>query len=254
MSDSIRLSVTRGCATIELAHPPLNILTRAVLSELRAVLDSLARDTALRVVLLTAQGPHFSAGADVREHLPPDDMALIPEFLDTVAALDACPVPVIAAVRGKCLGAGFELVQAADLVVAADGASFGQPEIQLGVIPPAACVLLPRKMPQALARWVIYSGDAITAREAERAGFVSRVVPDAELLAAATGLAARLGSHSAAALKLAKRAFRQAAGEINAPALRAAGDLYLRELMATADAPEGLRAFVEKRQPVWSDR
>lgn len=253
MTATVRVSVARGVARLELARPPLNILSRAMLGELRAALARVTEDATLRVVLLTAAGAHFSAGADVREHLPPEDRALIPDFLDTVQALDACAVPVIAAVRGKCLGAGFELVQAADLVVAAENASFGQPEIQLGVIPPAACVLLPRKVPPAIARWVVFSGDALTAREAERAGLVIRVVPDGELDEAAAAVAGRIGRHSGAALRLAKRALRDGV-DASAAALRRAGDLYVGELMATADAVEGLRAFVEKRQPAWSDR
>ena len=254
MTGTVRVSVASGVARLHLEHPPLNILTRHVLADLRTALRDLSHDTALRVAMLTAEGPHFSAGADVREHLPPHDAALIPEFLDTVAALEAFPVPVIAGVRGQCLGAGFELVQAVDLIVAGEGATFGQPEIRLGVIPPAACVLLPQKVPAALARWVVYSGDPITARAAEQAGLVTRVVPDGAVVDAAADLAARIGRHSAAALRLAKRAFRQAAADTSAGALRGAGDLYLRELMATADAVEGLRAFVEKRSPAWSHR
>jgi cyclohexa-1,5-dienecarbonyl-CoA hydratase len=211
MTGTVHVRVAGGVARLELAHPPLNILTRRVLGDLHAVLDDLSRDTTLRAVVLTAAGPHFSAGADVREHLPPEDAALIPEFLDTVQALDAFPVPVVAGVRGRCLGAGFELVQAADLIVAGAGATFGQPEIRLGVIPPAACVLLPHKLPAALARWLVYTGEAITAAEAERAGFVRRVVPDDAVGAAAEELAAGIARNSAAALRLAKRAFHQGA-------------------------------------------
>jgi cyclohexa-1,5-dienecarbonyl-CoA hydratase len=254
MNGTIRASVARGVARLELAHPPLNILTRQVLADLRAVLGDLSRDATLRAVVLTAEGPNFSAGADVREHLPPEDAALIPEFLDTVQALDAFPVPVIAGVRGRCLGAGFELVQAVDLIVAGEGATFGQPEIRLGVIPPAACVLLPQKLPAALARWLVYSGEPMTAAKAEQAGFVTRIVPDEAVAEAAGELAAGIAKNSAAALRLAKRAFHQGAAEARAAALRGAGDLYLDVLMATADAVEGLRSFVEKRQPAWSDR
>ena len=99
-----------GIGRIELNHPPLNILTRDVLRGIHAELRRLAEQPDLRVLLLTAAGEHFSAGADVGEHLPPHHLSMIPEFLETVAALDAFPLPVIAAVRGKCLGGGFELV------------------------------------------------------------------------------------------------------------------------------------------------
>ena len=246
------MGVTRttdgGVARLHLSWPPLTILTRAALAELRVALAAAAADTTLRALLLTAEGRHFSAGADVREHLPPDHEALIPEFLDTVAAIAAFPAPVVAAVRGRCLGGGFEVVQAADLVVAGEGASFGQPEIVLGVLAPAACVLLPRVAGSQGAAELMYTGDPIAAPEALRLGIVRRVVPDGEVEEAAAALARRIARHSAAALRLAKRALR--AG----PDFADIAALYRDDLMTTADAVEGLRAFVEKRDPVWSHR
>jgi cyclohexa-1,5-dienecarbonyl-CoA hydratase len=252
------MGVTRttdaGVARLHLSWPPLNVLTRAALGELRAAVAGAAADPALRALLLTAEGKHFSAGADVREHLPPDHEALIPEFLDTVAAIAEFPVPVIAAVRGRCLGGGFEVVQAADLVVAGEGASFGQPEIVLGVLAPAACVLLPRLGLPAAAAEIVYTGDPIPAAEALRLGLVRRVVPDAEVEEAALALARRIARHSAAALRLAKRALRADPGAALRSAFQRVDALYRTDLMATADAVEGLRAFVEKRDPVWSHR
>lgn len=244
-------AVEHGVARLTLDAPPLNILTRKVLGELGAAVASLREQPSLRVLLLAAKGKHFSAGADVAEHLPPHHAALIPEFLATVAALEAFPVPVLAAVQGRCLGGAFELVQAADLVIAGAGASFAQPEIALGVIPPAACALLPRRATAAIAARLVFTGDSITASEAERAGLVAQVVPDAELQEAAERLAARIACHSAAALRLAKRALRAGEGAARDRALVAARAIYLDELMATHDAPEGLRAFTEKRAPVW---
>ncbi|HXV90597.1 MAG TPA: enoyl-CoA hydratase/isomerase family protein [Gemmatimonadales bacterium] len=246
------MGVTRttdgGVARLHMSWPPLNILTRAALAELRAAVAAAATDATLRVLLLTAEGRHFSAGADVREHLPPDHEALIPEFLDTIAAIARFPVPVVAAVRGRCLGGGFEVVQAADLIVAGEGASFGQPEIVLGVLAPAACVLLPRIAGSQGAAEIMYTGDPIPAPEALRLGIVRRVVPDGEVEDAAAALARRIARHSAATLRLARRALR------SPPAFREVAALYRDDLMATADAVEGLRAFVEKRDPVWSHR
>ena len=104
----LKLGVEDGIATLTLAHPPLNILTRAVMAELREALQRLAHTSDLRTLLITAEGRHFSAGADVGEHLPPAHRELIPEFLRTLEAVAAFPLPVIAGVRGRCLGAGFE--------------------------------------------------------------------------------------------------------------------------------------------------
>ena len=240
-----------GIGRIELDCPPLNILTRELLGELRSDLRRLAEQPDLRVLLLTAVGEHFSAGADVGEHLPPHYLSLIPDFLDTIVALDAFPLPVVAAVRGKCLGGGFELVQPADLIVAGQSAVFGQPEIVLGVFPPAACVLLPERFPAAVAARLIYRGDSITAAEAERWGFVARVVADEEVERAALEEARRLARHSAVALRAAKTALRGGGAALRHAALRAAGNLYMHDLMASHDAVEGLRAFTEKRRPVW---
>jgi cyclohexa-1,5-dienecarbonyl-CoA hydratase len=243
-----------GVTRLHLSWPPLNILTRAALGELRAALQAAAADSTLRVLVLTAEGRHFSAGADVKEHLPPEHEALIPEFLDTIAAIATFPAPVIAAVRGRCLGGGFEVVQPADLVVAGEGASFGQPEIALGVLAPAACAVLPRVAGTKAAAEILYAGDPIAATAALRLGIVSRVVPDADVEEAALALARRIARHSAAALRIAKRALRACADAPLDEAFRRAGAAYRDDLMATVDAVEGLRAFVEKRNPVWSHR
>jgi cyclohexa-1,5-dienecarbonyl-CoA hydratase len=244
--------VQDGVGRITIDHPPVNILTRDVLRGLRADLETLARYPSLRVLVLDAAGKHFSAGADVGEHLPPQFTQMIPEFIETVAALDHFPAPVIAAVQGKCLGGGFELVLGADIVIAADTASFGQPEILLGVAPPVAAAWLPSRCARGVAADLIFTGDPISADEACREGLVRRVVPAAELEARAFDMASRIARHSAAALRQAKRMLRAGRGEADAARLDAAGRLYLRSLMGTHDAVEGLRAFVDKRPPVWS--
>jgi cyclohexa-1,5-dienecarbonyl-CoA hydratase len=250
----VRVTTADGIARLVLDRPPLNILTRGLLAEVRAALAPPAADPTLRVLVLGAAGKHFSAGADVAEHLPPACEAMIPEFLATIEALRAFPVPVVAAVRGRCLGGGFELVQAADLVVAGEGASFGQPEIALGVIAPAACALLPGLLGPARAAELLYTGDSLTAAQALAAGLVVRVVPDDGVDEDALALASRIARHSAAALRVAKRAARGGSGGLVSDALRAAGRLYGADLMRTADATEGLTAFLAKRPAVWAHR
>lgn len=246
----IRTGIEDGVAVVTLSHPPLNILNRDLLAALRQALAGLAGDA--RVVVLAADGKHFSAGADVGEHLPPQHERLIPEFLDTVRAIAEFPAPVIAAVNGKCLGGGFELAQAADLIVAGLGSSFGQPEIVLGVTPPAACALLPGLCGPALAAELILTGDPIGAGRALESGLAARVVPDERVDAEARALAARMARHSGAALRLAKRTLHAAVRRDRAAALADAGAIYLNELMHTRDAIEGLRAFAEKRRPAWT--
>jgi cyclohexa-1,5-dienecarbonyl-CoA hydratase len=243
-----------GIGRLVLNHPPLNILTRDVLATVRAKLDELRTDPSLCVLVMQAEGKHFSAGADIAEHLPPDVSDMIPEFIATVEAIADFPQPVIAAVRGRCLGGGFELVQAADMVVAGEGAVFGQPEIVLGVFPPAACALLPALCAPSQAAELVFTGEPITAGDARGAGLVNRVVPDDRVDEAALELAGQIARHSAAALRATKRALRAGNAAARTAALNEAGRVYLDDLMQTADAVEGLRAFLEKRTPTWVHR
>jgi cyclohexa-1,5-dienecarbonyl-CoA hydratase len=222
------------------------------MASLREELASLAAEPSLRVLCLSSEGKHFSAGADVGEHLPPTYEEMIPEFVDTISAIDTFPLPVVAAVQGKCLGGGFEVAMAADIIVAGASASFGQPEIMLGVLPPAACPLLPELCAPGVAAELVFTGDALSAEEAQQAGLVRRVVPDAELEAAVLELAGRMTRHSAAALRIAKRMLRGGREAARADALSRAGEMYVDELMQTKDALEGLQAFMEKRRPTWS--
>jgi cyclohexa-1,5-dienecarbonyl-CoA hydratase len=245
--------VENGLAEFVVDHPPLNILTRAVMGELRQALRAVGADPTVRVLLLRTAGRHFSVGAAVDEHLPPQDRVLIAEFVDTVRALLDCPVPVVAAVQGRCLGGAFELVLGADLIVAGEGSSFGLPEIQLGVFPPVACALLAARTGRALAARAILSGESVDAESARAHGLIAEVVPDGELVAAARGLAASMTRHSAVALRAAKRALNATPRGWEAGVERASS-IYLDELMASADAVEGLRAFLEKRTPEWSHR
>lgn len=254
MTGPVALSCEEGVGRLTLDHPPLNILTRAVLAELRAGLARATDLPSLRVLLLSARGRHFSAGADVEEHLPPEHSRLIPEFVATIREVVEVPLPVIAAVQGRCLGGGFELAQAADLIVAAEDALFGQPEIQLGVLAPAACAVLPRLVGRGAAAELLLTGDPIDAAEAHRLGLVARVIAPDRLDEESTALARRMARHTPVALRLTKRALRDAEVAPLRRGLELANDLYLEELMSTEDALEGLRAFVEKREPVWAGR
>jgi cyclohexa-1,5-dienecarbonyl-CoA hydratase len=248
---ALHTSVADGIAKVVLDNPPINVLTRGVLAELRQALRRLAGVRDLRVLVLSAAGKHFSAGADVAEHLPPVFRELIPEFVETVLSLADFPLPVIAAVQGRCLGGGFELVTAADIVLAADGAVFGQPEIKLAVFPPAACVLLPALCRRGVASEILYTGEPMAAQRAQAEGLVHRVVPAVQLEAEALTLAQCIARHSGAALRFTKRCVRDA-WVVQRELLFRASRLYVDNLMGTEDAVAGLAGFLEKRQPVWS--
>lgn len=251
---TIKTGIDGGVATLTLDRPPLNVLTREMSGELRLALHSLAADESLRALVIAAEGKHFSAGADVGEHLPPTYREMIPEFVAALEALCTFPLPVVAAVRGRCLGGGFELAQCADVIVAGEGATFGQPEIVLGVTAPVACVLLPRLMSRGTAAELLFGGDTLSAVRAQAAGLVQHVVHDDHVETEARAVARRFARHSAAALRLTKKTLLATADRSSREALREASDIYVNDLMATEDAVEGLRAFIERRVPAWRNR
>ncbi len=241
----------QGTGTITLDAAPLNILTRSMLKSVRDACSELGSDNDLRAVVIDAHGKHFSAGADVGEHLPPTYAELIPEFVNTIHTVASMPCPVIASVQGRCVGGGFELALAADMIVAADNAKFGQPEIALGVLAPAACVLLPRKCPPNIAAELLHTGKLIDAAEAERIGLVNLVVPAPELSDRTATFVASITEHSAAALRIGKQMMNPDSDTLADHLARAAAR-YVDDLMSTRDAVEGLTAFLEKRRPTWS--
>jgi len=251
---NVKVTIKDGIGTLVMSLPPLNILTREALRHIRERLAELAAEPTLRVVLFRAEGKHFSAGADVGEHMPGQFEEMIPEFMETIAVLRDFPLPIVAAVQGRCLGGGFELAQGADLIVAGETASFGQPEIMLGVTAPAASALLPMLGPTAVAAEILFTGDAISAADAHLAGLVARVVPDERIEEAAHELCGRIARHSGAALRTAKQMLRAGERAARTAAFADAERLYVQDLMRTGDAVEGLTAFLEKRKPVWSHR
>jgi cyclohexa-1,5-dienecarbonyl-CoA hydratase len=241
-------------ARIVLKRPPLNILHREMIRELRSALGALRSEPALRVLVLAAEGKAFSAGVAVEDHLPDRVRPMIEAFHGVFREMRRLGCPTLAAVQGPALGGGCELACAADVVVASETARLGQPEIQLGVFPPIAALLFPHRIGAARTLRLILSGEVLSAREAEAIGLVDRVVPAEGLSEAVGELVARFREKSAPALRLAKRAVLAAAGRGFDEGLEHVERLFLDELMATRDATEGLRAFLEKRPAVWEHR
>lgn len=254
MSDAIRYASDGAVARITLARPPLNILTVPMMQELNAALEAAAGEPALRALVLAAEGKAFSAGVAVEDHVGDRVGPMLETFHRAFRLLDRLDCATIAVVHGAALGGGAELAAFCDLVIAGEGATIGQPEIRLGVFPPVAAWRYPRRVGEARAAQLLLTGETLRARDAERIGLVDRVVPDAELRAAAEAAIGLYASKSAAALRLAKRALREAAGRPFEQAIDALERLYLERLMATEDAHEGLQAFLEKRQPIWRHR
>jgi cyclohexa-1,5-dienecarbonyl-CoA hydratase len=242
---------------IRLARPKANVLD----AEMTAALDQAFGAATLpaegappvRGVLLDAEGPHFSFGASVEEHLPAKCAAMLKGFHALVTRVYELPAPVLVAIRGQCLGGGLELASAGHVLFAAPDAKLGQPEIQLGVFAPAASCLLPERMGQGSADELLLSGRSVDGEEALRLGLVNAVAADPEA-AALAWYEAHLAPRSASSLGFAVRAARAGSVERVRVKLAALEELYLRELMSTRDAEEGLRAFLEKRPVRWEDR
>ncbi|HUH13686.1 MAG TPA: enoyl-CoA hydratase/isomerase family protein [Longimicrobiales bacterium] len=239
-------------ARIVLARPPLNVIHLEMARELSRALVGLRERRELRALVLSAEGRAFSAGVSIEDHLPGRAGDMIPAFHDIFRNLRALEVATIAAVQGAALGGGCELACFADFVIASEGATFGVPEVKLASFPPVAAVHFPHRIGAARTLQLVLSGDILSAREAERIGLVDRVVTAEALAEVVDDLAGKLREKSTPALRLARRAVLRV-GRFEED-LAAAEKLFLGELMKTADATEGLQAFLAKRAPAWTHR
>jgi cyclohexa-1,5-dienecarbonyl-CoA hydratase len=225
-----------------------------MIAELIEVLEDLSAQAELKVVVVTGSERVFSAGVAVEDHTPDRVEQMIQLFGQLYSRLHSLPVPTVAVVQGSALGGGAELALGCDLVLASTSARFGQPEIKLGVFPPIAAALFPRLIGTQQAARLLFTGEVISAEQAASIGLVTRVVDDHEMAEALETLLKPLQEMSATALHFTKRALIYGADLGATEALPRIEDLYLRELMSTADAEEGISAFLQKRPPVWQDR
>ncbi len=244
---------TRAALTI--FHPKGNIVTADMVAALRAALDELATNPRLKLITIEGAGPDFSFGASIPEHAPGQIESVLPDMHRLVMDLLDAPAVTAAAVRGRCLGGGFELALACDFICAADDAVFGLPEIALGVFPPAGAALLPLRIGAARATRAIVTGESQPAVEWLKTGLLELTAPATELEAAVDRwFAQHLAGRSAAALRHAVLAARMDLSSRVAQTLPMLERLYLSDLMRTADAAEGIDAFMNRRTPSWKDR
>ena len=249
----VSYEVEAGTAWLTLNRPPVNVIHIPMIRQMAAALEALAADKSVRVLVLGAAGKLFSAGVDVADHTPDKVGEMIPLFDGVCCALADFPVPTIAAVRGHALGGGCELVLCCDMAVMAEGAKIGQPEIQLAAIAPIAALRLPYLVGYRAAADLMFSGRNLSASEALKMGLVNEILPAEVVDDWAGDKAAQLAGLSRAAVSLCKRALRLGYGQW-AAARTEVEQMYLNELMATADAAEGVAAFMEKRPPVWAHK
>ena len=235
---------------LRLSRPKANLIDAAMIAALDGALTEHLDNANLGAVLLDAEGPNFSFGASVEEHLPGQCQDMLRAIHDLVLRLVKSPVPVLVAVRGQCLGGGLEVALAGHLVFVAPDAGLGQPEMKLGVFAPAASCLLPEIIGPARAIDLLLSGRSITGIDAVAIGMAHETAVDPERAALAY-FDEHLKPKSASSLRSAVKAARSDYAARVAAKIGTVERIYLDELMNTHDAVEGLEAFLGKRAAQW---
>jgi cyclohexa-1,5-dienecarbonyl-CoA hydratase len=239
---------------IVLNTPPANILTAKMMAEIDAQLTLEIANTARKLIVFSGEGKHFSFGASVEEHTADKVGDMLPAFHSLMGNILAHPVPTMARVSGQCLGGGFELALVCSFIMADEGAKFAVPEIQLGVFPPVAALLIPRIAGSLLAADMVLTGSAKTATELKQAGLVTKLSTKGELDSDIEAfIEKQILPKSASSLRFAHSATRMDLSTFYNENIGALEALYLNELMSSTDANEGIGAFIEKRQVEWKN-
>ncbi len=232
--------------------PKGNIYTGAVMRELTDALAKAKSDPVVKLITIEGAGSHFSFGASVEEHTVDKVAAMLPVLRKLVWEIASSEVPVAALVQGMCLGGAFEVVLACHLTFAAPDARMGVPEIRLGVVPPIAAALLPRKFGQSVADHLVITGEELSGERLRELGMVHSCFPADSLWQGVAGwFEGTFAKFSASSLRHATRQARAAFLRRLDRRLEEHEQDYLDKLMASHDAKEGIQAFVEKRKPEW---
>ena len=251
--EHVDLTFEGSVAKLTLKRPPLNLMHIDMLEQMNAALLELRDRKGLKVLLVRGNSEAFSAGLDMKEHTRERVGRLIQVFHRTFETIRLLDVIAVAAVEGVAYGGGFQLAIGCNIVVASETSRFAVPEINLGLFPPLAAVVLPRAAPRRKAMEWILTGDEIPAGELLAYGLVNRVLPDETFDVRLDEFVGQLTSKSGPVLQLAKRAQLESYYAGYEAALYKAENFYLRDLMALDDPIEGVAAFLEKRAPSWQD-
>ena len=249
----IEVQLKEGLGTITLNRPPVNVLNIEMMDEINDVLKGWIEKRDLKVVLFNADGKCFSAGVDVAEHTGDFAPKMIESFHGMFRLMDQLGAVTVASVYGSCLGGGCELAVFCDLVIADDTAKFGQPEIQVGVLPPIAAQIMPRIIGRKAAMDLILSGRIVSAQESMGMGLINKVVAKGDLSHETDEFIKPYLSLSAEVISITKKTIKAGLRDDFEASLKVIEEIYLNELMKTSDAQEGLKAFLEKRTPEWKN-
>ncbi len=250
----IQFEIANCMARLTMSHAPHNVLTVPMMKEMAEAIESLNGRTDVKAILLQSSQQAFSAGISLEDSRPDRVFQTLDAFTRVFQAMVDISKPVVVVVNGPAIGAGSELVGFGDVVIATPKAKFAQPEVKLGVFPPFAAVMLPQIIGQKKAYELILTGEALSAEDALRFGFVNKVVPEADLPAYVESVMARISEFSGPVLEVTKRVIGNSIGQPLKQAMKTSQDLYLNELMSLEDVQEGLRAVIEKRKPVWKNK
>jgi cyclohexa-1,5-dienecarbonyl-CoA hydratase len=250
----LTVDVTSSSARIALHNAPLNVIDIPMMEELAQLLAEIESRADISVIVLSGEGKTFSAGVDAAAHTPENVETMLHKFHAAIRALIATKKVTIAAVHGHCLGGGAELAMVCDMVYTTPSSQWGFPEIKLGCYPPVACTALAALVGQKRAVELILTGRTISGSKAAEIGLANHAVPEEKLQSAVDNTVQELLRLSPAALAVTKKAFYAWDAMHFDKGLARAEKIYFDELMKTADAQEGVRAFMDKRQPKWTGK
>jgi cyclohexa-1,5-dienecarbonyl-CoA hydratase len=255
LSGRVQITFEVPFARLALSHGKQNVIDLQMMDEFSQAIADVEQRPEVSTILLSGQGEHFCAGVDIPSHSPDKVAVMLDKFHNAIRRLARTPKVTLAVVRGYCLGGGAELAMVCDIVVTADSAHWGFPEIKLGCYPPVAAAALGAVVGQKRAAELVLTGRIFDGREAAQLGLANRaVVPGKQLEATVSQYQQYLSALSPAALAHAKRALYSWDAAHFEKGLARAESIYLKDLIQTQDTQEGIRAWMEKRKPMWTGK
>lgn len=252
----VEFTYNNSVARIILDDGKGNVLDSVMMRELSELLNSFKEKNDLKIITFEGAGKHFSFGASVEEHKKENAPKMLKEFHQLFYTIADLAIPTMAKISGQCLGGGLELALVCNFLFADQSAKLGQPEILLGVFPPPASLILPLKIGNAKAEELILTGKSISAEEGKAIGLINEVFENKDELEKGSDewIANNILNKSASSLRHTVKASRTTFNHLLRKMLPAVEEMYLKELMETDDANEGINSFLEKRKPTWKNR